>query len=116
MVVDEKHKMTTLAGVDQRVNELSRNCWDDNVQKKISVSMIFPVSEFPVKAIISDRLHKEALSARLGVPYQYLKKCPSYLQAENLNHWIEEESNDEFFVTIQRVRDQSGIHSKIYPG
>ena len=92
MVVDEKNKMTTLGEVDHRVNELSRNCWDDNVQKKDicfnDLGSIRIAGENHNLRPVAQR----AISARLGVPYQYLKKCPSYLQAENLNHWIEEES------------------------
>ena len=31
----------------------------------------------------------EIVRLRLGIPHQYLRKCPSDLQAENINHWIE---------------------------
>ena len=39
------------------------------------------------------------LSNRLRVPYSYLSRCPEDLQAENLNFWIEQESQhrDTFF-------------------
>jgi len=32
------------------------------------------------------------LSNRLRVPYSYLSRCPAELQAQNLNYWIEQES------------------------
>jgi hypothetical protein len=39
------------------------------------------------------------LSNRLRVPYSYLSRCPSELQAQNLNYWIEQErqQRDTFF-------------------
>jgi len=39
------------------------------------------------------------LSNRLRVPYTYLARCPSELQAQNLNYWIEQErkNRDTFF-------------------
>lgn len=39
------------------------------------------------------------LSNRLRVPYSYLSRCPKDLQADNLNYWIEQESQhrDTFF-------------------
>jgi hypothetical protein len=39
------------------------------------------------------------LSNRLRVPYSYLSRCPSELQARNLNYWIEQErkQRDTFF-------------------
>jgi len=40
---------------------------------------------------------QRSISNRLGIPYQYLKKCPDDLQAWNLNHWIEKEKNDQLF-------------------
>ncbi len=46
----------------------------------------------PVKPIAA-----RSISARLGIPYQYLQKCPKELQAENLNHWITQERNKELF-------------------
>ncbi len=41
---------------------------------------------------------QRSISARLGIPYQYLKKCPQDIQAQNLNHWIKEEKNDQLFL------------------
>lgn len=38
-----------------------------------------------------------SISTRLGVPYQYLERCPAQLQAENLNHWLRSEKNKELF-------------------
>ncbi len=40
---------------------------------------------------------QQLICNRLGVPAQYMRKCPEPLQAENLNHWIRRERNPELF-------------------
>ena len=46
------------------------------------------------------------LSNRLRVPYSYLSRCPSNLQAENLNYWIEQErqQRETFFCRFDGDR------------
>jgi hypothetical protein len=89
--------MTTLGDVSNRVDTMSKNCWDKMIDvKDISFENLDRVrigSEPHVLRPIAQR----SISNRLGIPYQYLKKCPSELQARNLNHWIEKEKNDELF-------------------
>jgi hypothetical protein len=41
---------------------------------------------------------QQSIANRLGIPIQYLRKCPSEVQAYNMNHWIKEEKNDELFL------------------
>lgn len=38
------------------------------------------------------------IAARLGVPGQYLAKCPSELVAENINHWLAEQPDRPFLI------------------
>ncbi len=90
--------LTTLGEVKHRVNELSRNCWDDFIPVgDISFQDIEAVQiageSHPLKP-----LAQRSISNRLGIPYQYLGKCPRELQAENLNHWITQEPNEELFL------------------
>lgn len=50
---------------------------------------------------------QQHICGRLGVPIQYLRKCPEELQRENLNHWIRKERNSELFFRFDgqdRVR------------
>jgi Domain of unknown function (DUF932) len=35
------------------------------------------------------------MATRLGIPMQYLQRCPADVQAYNLNHWIMQERNPE---------------------
>lgn len=89
--------MTTLGEVSDRVDALSKNCWDRMVK----------VEDITFQNIESVDLNGEthhvrpiaqgSIAYRLGIPLQYLKKCPTELQEENLNYWIKKEKNPELF-------------------
>lgn len=38
------------------------------------------------------------IATRYQVPHNYLQRCPQELQEKNLNHWLNNEKNDSFFV------------------
>lgn len=90
-------KEMTLQKVFDQVDLMSANCIDRNVD--------VPTIEFDSLELmrISGESHvvrpvaQRSISSRLGIPYQYLKKCPQEIQAENLNHWIKHEKNDQLF-------------------
>ena len=103
--------LTTLGKVNERVNELSKNCWDDFISRDdISFddieSMPIEGEYFPLKPIA-----QRSIANRLGIPLNYLKKCPPVLQAMNLNHWIKEEKNNELFLRF----DKSEIRAVFTP-
>jgi len=89
--------MITLQKAWEKVNELSQDCWD----------ALIPVKEVRFDSLeeihIGSDVHRlEAIAQRqaayrLGIPIQYLKKCPEEVQAYNLNHWLEKERNDDLF-------------------
>ncbi|MBM4305125.1 MAG: DUF945 domain-containing protein [Deltaproteobacteria bacterium] len=89
--------MTTLGKVAERVNALSRNCRDE----------LIPVPEISFDGLetikISNKCHllrpmaQQSIAWRLGIPINYLRKCPSEVQAYNMNHWIKKEKNEELF-------------------
>ena len=90
--------MTTLGKVSTRVDELSKNCTDHLVLvKNISFdgleSMRIDNEVHPMRPIA-----QQSIANRLGIPIQYLRKCPSEVQAYNMNHWIKEEKNEQLFV------------------
>jgi hypothetical protein len=90
--------MTTLGKVSARVDELSKNCTDHLVPVKDiafdSLESVKIANEVhPMKPIA-----QQSISARLGIPIQYLRKCPPEVQAYNMNHWIKEEKNEQLFV------------------
>jgi hypothetical protein len=41
---------------------------------------------------------QRSIAWRLGIPYNYLAKCPQELQAEQMNHWIRHEKREQLFV------------------
>jgi hypothetical protein len=58
--------------------------------------------------VINGELHpvmphaQRLISNRLGVPHQYINRCPANLQAKNLNHWLGEQQDEkEFFVRFE---------------
>jgi hypothetical protein len=60
------------------------------------------------QVVIRGQLHSvlphagRLISNRLGVPHQYLNRCPESLQAKNLNHWLsEQEDEKEFFIRFE---------------
>jgi hypothetical protein len=90
--------MTTLGKVNARVEDLSRNCIDRLVPvEDISFDSLESVNisnvTHPMRPIA-----QQSFAYRLGIPIQYLKKCPSDLQAYNMNHWIKQEKNEKLFL------------------
>ncbi|OQB73002.1 MAG: hypothetical protein BWX92_03488 [Deltaproteobacteria bacterium ADurb.Bin135] len=89
--------MTTLGNVFNRVHEMSQHHHDKFIEvKEISFESLETIS-------ISDELHRlkpiaqMSISNRLGIPFHYLRKCPSDIQRLNLNHWLQYERNEELF-------------------
>jgi hypothetical protein len=89
--------MTTLSNVHQQVMEMSKNCFDDFISvKDISFEHLESIKigseKYPLLPMA-----QMSMAFRLGIPMQYLKKCPPDVQAYNMNHWIKHEKNDELF-------------------
>jgi hypothetical protein len=49
----------------------------------------------------------------LGIPFQYLRKCPPEIQSLNLNYWIEHEKNEQLFFRFDG-RDVRAIFTPKY--
>lgn len=97
MVLLSEKGLTTLGAVSEQVKMMSAECWDAHIPVgEICFNDLETVtisgSPHPVKPVA-----QREISARLGIPHYYLQKCPSELQADNLNHWITRESNDYLF-------------------
>ena len=91
------NNITTLENVFNRVDALSQNCFDQNVNvNDLSFDNLDSVSiageSHPLKTIA-----QRSISWRLGIPFQYLRKCPPEIQSLNLNYWIEHEKNEQLF-------------------
>lgn len=90
-------QMTTLSKVMERVENMSRNHADHYIVVK-------DITFQDLKTIrIGDETHRlrpvaqQSIANRLGIPIQYLRKCPEDIQALNMNHWIRHEKNEELF-------------------
>jgi hypothetical protein len=60
------------------------------------------------QVVINGELHQvlphaqRLISNRLGVPHQYINRCPSGLQAKNLNHWLTQQDDEkEMFIRFE---------------
>jgi hypothetical protein len=49
---------------------------------------------------------QKSIAWRLGIPFNYLHKCPPELQAEQMNFWIKNEKREQLFIRFddQEVR------------
>lgn len=90
-------QMTTLAKVHERVETMSINHVDQFIKSK-------EISFENLKTIrIGEESHtlrpvaQQSIANRLGIPIQYLRRCPEDIQALNMNHWIRYEKNEELF-------------------
>lgn len=90
----------------ERVENMSRNHKDMNIKtREISFDNLETVKigsdTYPLKPIA-----QQSIANRLGIPIQYLKRCPEDIQAVNMNHWIRYEKNEELFFRFDgnRVR------------
>ena len=91
------NNVTTLEKVFNRVDALSQNCFDKNINvKDISFDNLDSVKiagePHPLRTIA-----QRSITWRLGIPFQYLRKCPPEIQSVNLNYWIEHEKNEQLF-------------------
>jgi len=90
--------LTTLGKVWDRVDEMNRFCHDD----LIDVADI-SFDSLETMKIGNDRhnlrtIAQRSITWRLGIPFNYLAKCPTELQALQMNHWIEHEKNEQLFL------------------
>ncbi|MFC1591226.1 DUF932 domain-containing protein [Thermodesulfobacteriota bacterium] len=90
-------QLATLGEVHEKVDALSKNCFDDLVNVR---DLTFDGIGTVRIAGESHHLRDQAIQGiafRLGIPVTYLKKCSTDLQAYNMNHWIQHEKNTELF-------------------
>ena len=52
---------------------------------------------YPVKPIA-----QQEIANRLGIPIQYLRRCPEDVQKYNMNFWIKREKNEQLFVRFDK--------------
>ena len=88
-------KLTTLGEVSDRIDVLSRNCVDKMIPvKEITFDNLNTVRIANQPFALKD-MAQLSFAYRLGIPLQYLKRCPPDIQKYNLDHWITKEKNEE---------------------
>ena len=108
-------KEMTLEKVYDKVDEMSRYCIDQNIKvddiEFDSLDFIRIAGESHIVRPVAQR----SISNRLGIPYQYLKRCPQDIQAQNLNHWIQHEKNEKLFFRFDgEERDVRAVFTPRY--
>lgn len=103
--------MTTLEKVHERVCNLARFHED----------RLIPVDEISFNSLeqvcISGETHRlrpiaqQSIAYRLGIPINYLRKCPPEVQKFNMDHWIKSERNKNLFFRF----DQNEIRAIFSP-
>lgn len=89
--------LTTLGVIHEKVSDMAKNYRDELVPvKDVTFNDFFLVNIGTEEYRISP-IAQMSISNRLGIPLQYLKKCPDTLAAINLNHWITKEKNEHLF-------------------
>ena len=89
--------MTTFGQVRNKVDELSRHCTDRLISTPdIAFDNLKTVRLAGEPHPLRPRA-QSLMANRLGIPMQYLQRCPAEVQAYNLNHWILHEPNPELF-------------------
>jgi len=87
--------LTTLAHVKAQVMALSEHCVDDLVRvQDLTFEHLERVriagDPYPLQTIA-----QRSICSRLAIPFEYLKRCPREIQAQNLNYWLTHERNDQ---------------------
>jgi len=85
---NQMKNMTTLGKVSERVNNLSKDC-PDNVVKVEDISFDgLETVRIANEPHLLRPIAQQSAACRLGIPINYLRKCPPEVQAYNMNHWM----------------------------
>ena len=100
---------TTLGNLIEQVETMSAGNFDETVS--LNEIEFGSLNEMWVEDVSVEVLPQaqRLLSQRLGVPFSYLNRCPAELQAENLNHWLEQErkQRETFFLRFNGQQQMS---------
>jgi hypothetical protein len=91
-------KITKFGQVYENVYNLSKRHVDRHVDTRaISFDDLESMNIDGVRHTLKPIAQQE-IANRLGIPIQYLRKCPADVQKFNMNHWIQKEKNESLFV------------------
>jgi hypothetical protein len=90
--------LTTLEKVWDRVDELNRYCHDNLIDVSDISFDSMDTMKIGHESHTLRTIAQRSIAWRLGIPFNYLAKCPTDLQSIQMNHWIEHEKNDQLFL------------------
>ena len=107
--------MTTFGQVRNKVEELSRHCTDQLIRTPEIVFDSLKTVRIAGEPHTLRRTAQRLIASRLGIPMQYLSKCPGEVQAYNLNHWIRQEKNSKLFFRFDDYKVRAIFTPKYRP-
>ena len=110
----KQQQLTTLGKVFDRIDEMSANCLDINIDVPDISFDNLDVLRIAGEPHEIRPVAQRSISNRLGIPYPYLRRCPPDVQAQNLNHWIAKEKNDQLLFRFRWAGCAGGIYNQIY--
>jgi hypothetical protein len=107
---------TTLGNLIEQVETMSAGNFDETVSlTEIEFSSLNEMWIGGVGVEVLPQAQR-LLANRLGVPFSYLDRCPTELQAENLNYWLEQERKERntFFCRFNGLRQVRAVFTDRY--
>jgi hypothetical protein len=111
----KQQKLTTLGKVFDRVDKMSANCYDQNIDVPDISFDNLDVLRIAGEPHSVRSVAQRSISNRLGIPYPYLRRCPTDVQAMNLNHWITKEKNDQLLFRFDGQDVRAVFTTKYIP-
>jgi hypothetical protein len=111
-----KATTTTLGNLIEQVETISTGNFDETVSlNEIEFSSLNEMWIGGVGVEVLPQAQK-LFTSRLRVPFSYLERCPADLQAENLNHWLEQErkQRETFFCRFNGQRQVRAVFTDRY--
>lgn len=112
--------LITLPEVRKKLVERENRMWDRTIPAS-RLKMDETTGEmFVERAYSTDRhpLQDQALTllgTKLGVPANYLRKCPEDLRAKNVNHWLRRMDNKDLFVRFDGDEIRAVLSTRYQP-
>lgn len=108
--------MNTMGKVMEQVETMSANCHDELVPVADlyfdNLDTVLIAGEPQPMRPTSQR----SIAYRLGIPLNYLKRCPMDLQTLQMNHWIAQERNERLFIRFDGVEVRAVFTPRYKPG
>jgi len=90
-------QITTLEKAGNKINKMAENYHDEFIDTGDIVFDGIGSVQIAGQPHHMRKSGQQLMANRLGIPMQYLSKCPEDLQADNLNYFMSQERNDKLF-------------------